>query len=113
MSSAERVIRLMSRIVDERTRRKRQPRRGVATYFPEVGRIEQAIEEGSPGELVTVDVFPSAYARYGGLLVNEVIGAELTRDWTAENLEMGARLGKPQPRITESKINLGVVFNGF
>jgi hypothetical protein len=112
MSSAERVIRLMSRIVDERTRRKKQPRRGVATYFPEVGRIEQAIEEGSPGELVTVGVFPSPNARYGGLLVT-VTNATLSRNWTPEDLEMGARIGKPQPRVTESKIDLEGILNGF
>jgi len=112
MSSAERVIRLMSRIVDERTRRRRQPRRGVATYFPEVGRIEQTIEEGSPGELVTVGVFPSPNARYGPFLVS-IVGATLTRDWTPEELEMGARIGKPQPRITDSKATLQDLINGF
>lgn len=112
MSSAERVIRLMSRIVDERTRRRKQPKRGVATYFPETGRIEQTIEEGSPGVLVTVGVFPSANAPYGPYPVTP-LDATLTRDWTPEDLEMAARIGKPQPEITESKIDLEGIFNGL
>lgn len=97
MSSANRVMRLIGAIAAEKARKARTPRRGVASYFPDTGRLSQTVEEGSPGEIGQGYIFPAINLPITGRPVTPIAG-EMTKFWVTDDNTTAGSFGSPQAR---------------
>lgn len=109
-TSAKTAMRLIARIADERARRARTPRRGIATYYPMTPPPTSDMSQGSPAELAGVAVMPLLSQMIGGYTPRVQKGA-IIHDYLPETQEIGVRVGQPQPRIEDDADTISSLLN--